>query len=161
VVPRTGRGVPHAALALAAATPTPTATGRYSSSASRDPGGGSPGRVAPTGQPGVTARLGHIPGELAPAGHRYPAAVEAAAYRLIADSAITAGQSPSRASDTAVLTESGDTLRILVKIDALDQAAGTRIVDRVRDRIMVLHGLVTLARAREEIMIDAKIPCAS
>jgi signal transduction histidine kinase len=92
---------------------------------------------------------------------RYPAAVETAAYRLIADAVSAAGQSPSRASVTAVLSESRDTLRILLKIEGLDQAAGTHIVDRARDRIVALHGSAILAPACDEIMIEAKIPCAS
>jgi signal transduction histidine kinase len=92
---------------------------------------------------------------------RYPAAVETAAYRLIADSVRTAGQSPSRASVTAVLNESDDTLRILLEIEGLDQAAGTHIVDRARDRIAALHGSVTVAPGCDEITIEAKIPCAS
>jgi signal transduction histidine kinase len=92
---------------------------------------------------------------------RYPAAVETAAYRLIAESVSTAAQSASQASVTAALGESGDTLRILLKIEGLDQAAGTHIMDRARDRIVALHGSATLAPACDEITIEAKIPCAS
>ena len=111
---------------------------------------------------GTLAETSPVP--LAVDGHdvrRYPAAVETAAYRLIAESVSTAGQSPSRASVTAVLGESGDTLRILLKIEGLDQAAGTHIVDRARDRIIALHGSATLTPACGEITIEAKIPCAS
>jgi signal transduction histidine kinase len=92
---------------------------------------------------------------------RYPAAVEAAAYRLIADSVSTAGQSASHASVAARLTESDDTLRILLRIEGLDQAAGTHIVTHARDRIMALHGSVALAPACGEITIEAQIPCTS
>jgi signal transduction histidine kinase len=92
---------------------------------------------------------------------RYPAAVESAAYRLIADSVTTAGQSASPASVTAHLTESDGTLRIVLKIEGLDHAAGTHIVARARDRIVALHGSVTLASACDEITVEAKIPCAS
>ena len=92
---------------------------------------------------------------------RYPAAVEAAAYRLIADSVSTSGQWAGQASVTAHLTESGDTLRILLKTDGLGQAAGTHIVTRARDRIEALHGTVTLASPCDGITIEAKIPCAS
>jgi hypothetical protein len=92
---------------------------------------------------------------------RYPAAVEAAAYRLIADSMSAAGVSAGHASVTAHLTESGDTLTIQLTIEGLGQAAGTHIVTRARDRIEALHGTVILAPARDEITVEAKIPCAS
>jgi signal transduction histidine kinase len=92
---------------------------------------------------------------------RYPAAVETAAYRLIAAAINTAGQSASTASVTAALSESGDTLRILLNIEGLDRAAGTYIVTRARDRIVAVHGSVSLAPACDEITIEAKIPCES
>ncbi len=92
---------------------------------------------------------------------RYPAAVEAAAYRLIADSVSTAGLSAGHASVTAHLTESGDTLRILLKTEGLGRSAGAHIVTRARDRIAALHGTVTLAPVCDGITIEAKIPCAS
>ena len=111
---------------------------------------------------GTLAETSPVP--LAVDGHdvrRYPAAVETAAYRLIADAVTTAGQPAGHASVTAVLNESGDTLRVLLKIEGLDPAAATRIVDRARDRIIALHGSVTLAPGCGEITIEATIPCAS
>jgi signal transduction histidine kinase len=115
-------------------------------------------------QAGLRTLAETSPVPLAVDGHdvrRYPAAVETAAYRLIADSVATAGQSPSRASVTAVLSESADTLRILLEVEGLDQAAGTHILDHARDRIVALDGSVALAPGCGEITIEAKIPCAS
>ena len=111
---------------------------------------------------GTLAETSPVP--LAVDGHdvrRYPAAVETAAYRLIADAVTTAGQPAGHASVTAVLNESGDTLRVLLKIEGLDPAAATRIVDRARDRIIALHGSVTIAPGCGEITIEATIPGAS
>jgi signal transduction histidine kinase len=96
-----------------------------------------------------------------PGSRRQATAAEAAAYRLVADTVSMAGQSSSRASVTATLSEFDDMLRIQLSTDAIDAAAGEYIVARAQDRIVALEGSVTLAMAGAEMAIEAVIPCAS
>jgi signal transduction histidine kinase len=93
--------------------------------------------------------------------HRHPAAAEAAAYRLVADTVQMAGQISSRAAVTVTLTDSNDVLRIRLSADGLDGAAGEYIVARAQDRIVALQGSVTFATVFGEMTIEAMIPCAS
>ena len=97
----------------------------------------------------------------APGSRRPPAAAEAAAYRLVADTVLMAGQSSSPASVTATLSESGNMLRIRLTTDGIDVAAGEYIVARAQDRIVALEGSVMLANAGGGMAIEAVIPCAS
>jgi signal transduction histidine kinase len=92
---------------------------------------------------------------------RYPAAVEAAAYRLAADAVRIAGQAPSREAMTVTIGGSADRLCIRLSMAGLDRAAGEQIVAGARDRIVALNGSVTLATARDKTTIEAAIPCAS
>jgi signal transduction histidine kinase len=93
---------------------------------------------------------------------RYPAAAEAAAYRLIADAVRTAGRAPDREAIT-VTTTGGPGSRLCVRLSTagLDRAAADQIVAGARDRIVALNGSVTLAAAGGEMIIEAAIPCAS
>jgi signal transduction histidine kinase len=103
------------------------------------------------------------PVPLVVAGHelrRYPAAVEAAAYRLVADTVRVAGQAPSREAMTVTIGGSADRLCIRLSTAGLDRAAGDQILARARDRIVALNGSVTLATARGKTTIEAAIPCA-
>jgi signal transduction histidine kinase len=97
----------------------------------------------------------------APGSRRQPAAAEAAAYRLVADTVLMAGQNSGPASVTATLGESGNMLRIRLTTDGIDVAIGEYIVARAQDRIVALEGSVTLAYAGGEMTIEAVIPCAS
>jgi signal transduction histidine kinase len=104
------------------------------------------------------------PVPLAVDGHdprRYPAAVEAAAYRLVADAVRIAGPAPSREAMTVTIGGSADRLCIRLSMAGLDRAAGEQIVAGARDRIVALNGSVTLATARDKTTIEAAIPCAS
>ena len=92
---------------------------------------------------------------------RYPAAVEAAAYRLVADAVRVTDQVPSREAMTVTIGGSADRLCIRLSMAGLDRAAGEQIVAGARDRIVALNGSVTLATARDKTTIEAAIPCAS
>jgi signal transduction histidine kinase len=92
---------------------------------------------------------------------RYPAAVEAAAYRVIADAVRIAGQAAGREAITVTTGGPGDRLCIRLSTGGLDRAAGDQIVAGARDRIVALNGSVTLATACGEMTIEAAIPCAS
>lgn len=92
---------------------------------------------------------------------RYPAAAEAAAYRLIADAVRIAGQAPGREAMT--VTTGGPSGRLCLRLNSagLDRAAAEQILAGARDRIVALNGSVTLTPARGEMIIEAAIPCAS
>jgi signal transduction histidine kinase len=92
---------------------------------------------------------------------RYPAAIEAAAYRLVADAARIASQASGGKALTVTFAGSADRLCIRVSTAGLDEAAGEQIVAAARDRIAALNGSVTLATAHGEMSIEAAIPCAS
>jgi signal transduction histidine kinase len=92
---------------------------------------------------------------------RYPAAAEAAAYRLVADAVRIAGQAPSREAITVTIGGSADRLCIRLSMAGLDRAAGEQILAGARDRIVAVNGSVTLATARDKTTIEAAIPCAS
>jgi signal transduction histidine kinase len=90
-----------------------------------------------------------------------PAAVEAAAYRLVEDTIRTAGQNSHRNAVTAILSDAGNVLQIRLSTTGFDAAAGEHIVTRAQDRIAALNGSVTLATAGDQMTIEAAIPCAS
>ena len=92
---------------------------------------------------------------------RYPAAVEAAAYRLVADAVQIAGQIPSRKAMTVAIGGPADRLCIQLSAPDLDRAAAEQVLGRARDRIAALNGSVTLAAAGAETTIEAAIPCVS
>ena len=92
---------------------------------------------------------------------RYPAAVEAAAYRLIADAVRIAGHAPCREAITVTTGGPADQLCVRLRTVGLDRAAGEQILAGARDRIVALNGSVTLATAHGEMTIEAAIPCAS
>jgi signal transduction histidine kinase len=92
---------------------------------------------------------------------RYPAAAEAAAYRLIADAVRVAGQATTREAITVTTGGPGGRLCVQLSTAGLDRAAAEQIVAGARDRIVALNGSVTLAAAGGEMTIEAVIPCAS
>jgi signal transduction histidine kinase len=92
---------------------------------------------------------------------RRPAAVEAAAYRLVEDTIRTAGQNSHRNAVTAILSDAGNVLQIRLSTTGFDAAAGEHVVTRAQDRIAALNGSVTLATAGDQLTIEAAIPCAS
>jgi signal transduction histidine kinase len=92
---------------------------------------------------------------------RQPAAVEAAAYRLVDDTISIAGQNSSRPVVTVALLDGGNVLTIRLSAAGLDAVAGERIVARAQDRIVALEGSVTSVAAGGELTIEAAIPCES
>jgi signal transduction histidine kinase len=92
---------------------------------------------------------------------RQPAAVEAAAYRMVADTVHTAGQDPRHADVTVTLSDSGGLLRVQLITAGLDRDAGELIVAAAQDRIAAADGTVTLTTASGRTTIEAAIPCAS
>ncbi len=92
---------------------------------------------------------------------RYPAAAEAAAYRLIADAVRIAGQAPGREAMTVTTGGSSGRLCLRLSTAGLDRDAAEQILAGARDRIVALNGSVTLTTARGEMIIEAAIPCAS
>ena len=92
---------------------------------------------------------------------RQPAAVEAAVYRMVADTVHTAGQDPRHAVVTVTLSDSGDLLRVQLITAGLDRGAGELIVAAAQDRIAAADGSVTLTTANGRTTIEAAIPCAS
>jgi signal transduction histidine kinase len=92
---------------------------------------------------------------------RRPAAVEAAAYRLVEDTIRTAGQNSHRNAVTVTLSDAENVLQIRLRTTGLDAIAGEHIVARAQDRIVALNGSVTLATAGDQMTIEAAIPCAS
>jgi signal transduction histidine kinase len=95
---------------------------------------------------------------------RYAAAVETAAYRLVADTIRLAErqQAPTPAL-VVTLIDADDALRIRLIGTGLDPTEGTEIVGRARDRFMALSGSVWLepaaALSSRAIAIEAVIPC--
>jgi signal transduction histidine kinase len=96
-----------------------------------------------------------------PGPRRQPAAVEAAAYRMVADTVHTAGQDPRHADVTVTLSDSGGLLRVQLITAGLDRDAGEFIVAAAQDRIAAADGAVTLTTAGGRTTIEAAIPCAS
>jgi signal transduction histidine kinase len=94
-------------------------------------------------------------------GHRQPAAVEAAAYRMVADTVHTAGKHSRHADVTVTISDSGDMLRVQLSTAGLDRDAGEVIVAAAQDRIAAADGSVTLTTADGKTTIEAAIPCAS
>jgi signal transduction histidine kinase len=92
---------------------------------------------------------------------RQAAALEAAAYRLVADAVSLAGQSASVAAVTVSLSDSEDSLGVRLTTAGLDGEAGELVVARARDRIAALEGSITLASRRGQTVIEVAIPCAS
>src|SRR5580704_3544802 len=92
---------------------------------------------------------------------RTPAAVEAAAYRLVADAVRIAGQAASPETITVTIGGSADRLCVRLSAAGLDQAAGEQIVAGARDRIVALDGSVTLATTHAKTTIETAIPCGS
>jgi signal transduction histidine kinase len=95
-----------------------------------------------------------------PTARRYPAAAEAAAYRLVADAIHTAERQRS-CTPTLVVTliDSADTLRIRVVGTGLEPALGGDIVTRAHDRFVAVNGSVWLEPSGDSVAIEAVIPC--
>jgi signal transduction histidine kinase len=92
---------------------------------------------------------------------RYPAAVEAAAYRLVADVVHVDGRASSGTATTATFGGSVDRLCVRLRRPGLNHVAAEQIVAGARDRIVALNGSVTLKTVHGEVFIEAVIPCAS
>ena len=92
---------------------------------------------------------------------RQPAAAEAAAYRMVADTVRAAGQKTTRVAVTVTLSASGDMLRLRLNTAGLDQEAGELILASAQDRVAALDGSITLASEGGQTIIEAAIPCAS
>ena len=91
---------------------------------------------------------------------RHPAAAEAAAYRLVADTIHTAEQQRTRtASLVVILIDSSNALRIRLVGAGLEPALGGDIVTRAHDRFVALNGSVWLEPAGDSVAIEAVIPC--
>jgi hypothetical protein len=92
---------------------------------------------------------------------RHPAAAEAAAYGLLADTIHTAERQRSRTPILVVtLIDSADALRIRLVGTGLEPTVGSDIVTRARDRFVALNGVVWLEPSRHAVAIEAVIPCA-
>jgi glucose-6-phosphate-specific signal transduction histidine kinase len=96
-----------------------------------------------------------------PGPRRRPAAAEAAAYRMVADTVRAAGQNSTRAAVTVTLGASEDVLRVRLNTAGLDREAGELILAGAQDRVAVLDGSITLASEGGQMIIEAAIPCAS
>jgi signal transduction histidine kinase len=92
---------------------------------------------------------------------RQTAAVEAAAYRMVADAVHAAAQHPSRAAVTVTISDTDSALRVQLNTAALDAATGELIVAAAQDRIAAAEGTVNLTAADGQTTIEAMIPCAS
>jgi signal transduction histidine kinase len=113
---------------------------------------------------GLRTLAENSPVPLVVAGHDvgwYPAAVAAAAYRLVDDAIAIAGQNSSRRAVAVAVSDGQNLLKIRLSTGGLCPAAGEQIVARAQDRIAALEGSVTLAATGGEIAIEAAIPCAS
>jgi signal transduction histidine kinase len=92
---------------------------------------------------------------------RHAAAVEAAAYRLVADTVHTAGQDSCRTAVTVSISDSDDVLGIQLTTAGLNREAGELIMTGAQDRVAALDGSITLATECGQTIIEAVIPCAS
>jgi signal transduction histidine kinase len=92
---------------------------------------------------------------------RMHGAVEAAAYRIVADTVHAAGRHNSRSEVTVTLSDSGKVLRARLLAKGLDEATGKLILAGARDRISAADGTVTLTTSGGQLTIEAVIPCAS
>jgi signal transduction histidine kinase len=99
-----------------------------------------------------------------PTPRRHAAAVETAAYRLVADT-IRAAEGPRSRPPALVVTliDSDDALRIRLVGTGFDPGEGTDIVGRAHDRFVALNGSVwlepTAPLSRDVVAIEAVIPC--
>jgi signal transduction histidine kinase len=96
-----------------------------------------------------------------PGPRRQPAAAEAAAYRMVADTVRAAGQNSTRAAVTVTLSASEDVLRVRLNTAGLDREAGELILAGAQDRVAALDGSITLASEGGQMIIEAAIPCVS
>jgi signal transduction histidine kinase len=95
-----------------------------------------------------------------PTARRHPAAAEAAAYRLVADTIHTAERQRTRTSSLVVtLIDSADALRIRLVGTGLEPAVGGDIVTRAHDRFVALNGSIWLEPSGDSVAIEAVIPC--
>ena len=96
-----------------------------------------------------------------PGPRRQPAAAEAAAYRMVADTVRAAGQNSTRTAVTVTLSASKDVLRLRLSTAGLDRDAGELIMAGAQDRVAALDGSITVASEGGQTIIEAAIPCAS
>jgi signal transduction histidine kinase len=92
---------------------------------------------------------------------RQPAAVEAAAYRMVADTVRMAGRDARDAAVTVTISDCGGLLRVQLIAAGLDRDAGEFIVAAARDRVAAAAGSISLTTAQGRTTIEAAIPCAS
>ncbi|GAA3395646.1 sensor histidine kinase [Cryptosporangium minutisporangium] len=94
---------------------------------------------------------------------RYPAAVESAAYFVVAEGIANAGKHADATSCTVSLSRSGDTVNVTVTDDGRGGADATGSgLDGLRRRIEALDGTLTLTSPPGgPTILHAEFPCAS
>ena len=89
------------------------------------------------------------------------AVAEAAAYRLVAYTAHTAGQLDGGPVIRATVDGDEAMLRIRIEADALGEKQAAEIMARASDRIAAANGSVTVETTAARTTITAEFPCAS
>jgi DNA-binding NarL/FixJ family response regulator/signal transduction histidine kinase len=89
---------------------------------------------------------------------RQPGAVEAAAYRMVADAIEIAGRNCARSAVTVSIRDSDEVLRLRLAATGLDKAAGQLIVAAAQDRIATADGSLTLTTTGGQTIIEGGYP---